>query len=143
MKINECPKCGCEADFIKDFKYDWDSDTKQYFYYVRCDNCGTVGYDDTDPEEAIRKWNDGEISLSERELYSVYVDVGFYKYFYVWADSKSDAEHRIVDAIEEGKVEFTDIAPGSLDFRNEGPTSPKLLPERYQREVLNPEEADS
>lgn len=139
MKINLCPKCGNAADLIRDFEYSLESHTKHPFYYVRCDNCGTVGFDDTDSEEAVRKWNDGEVSLSERELYDVYMEVGFRKHFYVWADSKSDAERRIEESVELGKVEFTDIAPGSLSFNNWGPTSQSNDPEQ-QRAILNPED---
>lgn len=141
MEINKCPKCGCDADIARGTRYNWESKTRHPFYYVCCDNCGTRGVSDyKDPEEAVCEWNDGEVTLSGRELYDVYMEVGFYKHFYVWADSKAEAEHRIEEAIEAGKVEFTDIAPGSLEFHNWGPTSPEYDPERYQREVLNPED---
>lgn len=139
MSMSPCPKChrNCDVELVSDRNY-----KGMPVYHVECYNCGTkVEVDCEDPAEAIRMWNACEVKVSDKALYDIYTKIGFYKHFYVWADSKIDAEEKIVESVENGEVIFTDIAPGSLSFNNWGVTTPNYDPECYQRDVLNPEEA--
>lgn len=136
MELKPCPKCGHEVDVVVD------RSQIVSHYSVVCDNCGTCSAEDNiDQFEAIRLWNEGEVNISKNALFDIDMSVGFREHFFVWAPCKTAAERKIEEAIEEGKVQFTYIAPGSLSFNNWGYYDMNYDPERYRRDVLNPEEA--